>query len=221
MPYLNMRDISTKPFKHFEAKAVGIIIVSPHIFYDFMEDISKDSIIQTAICSGTYAAKRTNEIFPLCHQITLDSIDINVASSDNIHVPQNFNYTAFLQSFKPKKFSRSTTYIQEQAINNNEQQDNSHCNSFQTEKARLLYAKERFQQIQKTQIENLKHSHTTHSKTHGQCGFIVSTIIKSYSKICPDMESLNALNATLLSLFNHFKMQDKEILITQIRLDNT
>jgi cyclic pyranopterin phosphate synthase len=76
-----MVDVSEKEKSDRIAKASGQVIFPQEVFdllaaQDFLG--KKGSIPQTAILAGIQAAKRTSELIPLCHQINLTKIHIDI-----------------------------------------------------------------------------------------------------------------------------------------------
>lgn len=82
----NMVDVSQKDVTERTARAVGKVIFPSPVFEtlsqkDFLG--KKGSIIQTAIIAGIQAVKKTPELIPLCHQINLSKIDIEIQPKNN------------------------------------------------------------------------------------------------------------------------------------------
>ena len=102
---MGLANIASKPCKEQISNAAGLLIISPQSFANFMADSTHTKHIHIAIASGVEAAKRTNEIFTLCYQIALQSIDIEIQPTDSIFTDSLQYYTNFLPSFKPKRFS--------------------------------------------------------------------------------------------------------------------
>ena len=74
---INMVDISEKKITSRVAKAKGKIKFSKSTFKKISENTSpKGEIFNTARLAGTLAAKKTNELIPLCHNINLNLIEI-------------------------------------------------------------------------------------------------------------------------------------------------
>ena len=76
-----MVDISDKKISLRIATATGEIHVGKAIMAQLAKDgynSKKGSIIQTAIIAATMAVKKTDEIIPLCHQIPLSSIKLDI-----------------------------------------------------------------------------------------------------------------------------------------------
>ena len=72
-------DISKKTQTKRTAKAQGIIKFSKQTFKKIQSlKTKKGEITNTAIIAGILGAKRTSEIIPLCHNITLENIDIDI-----------------------------------------------------------------------------------------------------------------------------------------------
>ena len=81
-----MVDISNKKISARTAVASGKVIFPSDVFEnlaakDFLGH--KGSIIQTAVIAGIQAVKKTSELIPLCHQINLSKIQIDITPKDN------------------------------------------------------------------------------------------------------------------------------------------
>ena len=73
-----MVDISEKNKTSRIAEAQGTILTSKKIIQSVMEDNNKKGdVLTVAKIAGIQAAKKTSELIPLCHDISLDSISIN------------------------------------------------------------------------------------------------------------------------------------------------
>jgi len=76
-----MVDVSDKTVTSRMAMASGRVEFSPEVFetlasQDFLG--KKGSIIQTAVIAGIQAVKKTAELIPLCHQINLSKVQIDI-----------------------------------------------------------------------------------------------------------------------------------------------
>ena len=82
----SMVDVSSKQASVRTAIASGKVIFPSDVFktlaaQDFLGH--KGSIIQTAVIAGIQAVKKTSELIPLCHQLNLSNIQIDITPSDN------------------------------------------------------------------------------------------------------------------------------------------
>jgi len=82
----SMVDVSTKEKSTRMAVASGKVIFPSDVFdklasQDFLGH--KGSIIQTAVIAGIQAVKKTAELIPLCHQLNLSKIQIDIKPGDN------------------------------------------------------------------------------------------------------------------------------------------
>ncbi len=82
----SMVDVSEKQSSARTAIASGKVIFPLDVFktlatQDFLGH--KGSIIQTAVIAGIQAVKKTSELIPLCHQINLSKIQIDITPIDN------------------------------------------------------------------------------------------------------------------------------------------
>ena len=74
---LKMVDVSGKPAQRRTARAAGHIALSPATLALVRENrIAKGDVLTVARIAGIQAAKRTAELIPLCHPLTLDKIDV-------------------------------------------------------------------------------------------------------------------------------------------------
>ena len=72
-------DISNKKQTARMAKAQGVVRFSNKTFKQIESlKTKKGEITNAAIIAGILGAKRTSEIIPLCHNITLENIDIDI-----------------------------------------------------------------------------------------------------------------------------------------------
>ena len=80
-------DISKKNKTTRIAKAQGIIQFSKKTFKEIESfKTKKGEITNTAIIAGILGAKKTNEIIPLCHNILIENIDIDIRSIKNKNI---------------------------------------------------------------------------------------------------------------------------------------
>lgn len=82
----SMVDVSNKQSSTRTAIASGKVIFPADVFatlaaQDFLG--YKGSIIQTAVIAGIQAVKKTSELIPLCHQINLSKIQIDITPVEN------------------------------------------------------------------------------------------------------------------------------------------
>ncbi|WP_281542871.1 cyclic pyranopterin monophosphate synthase MoaC [Maribacter aestuarii] len=82
----SMVDVSEKQATVRTAVASGKVAFPPAIFdtlvsKDFLG--SKGSIIQTAVIAGIQAVKKTADLIPLCHQLNLSKIQIDIVPVEN------------------------------------------------------------------------------------------------------------------------------------------
>lgn len=75
------RKVDTKRTAHARA-----IVELPHKAVVALEDVTrhkKGSPLHVAVLGGIMAAKQTSALIPLCHQIPLDGVDVNVERSES------------------------------------------------------------------------------------------------------------------------------------------
>lgn len=82
--HLHMVDVSSKPITPRHARARGAICLKQSSIDAIAEDkVAKGDVFATARIAGITAAKRVDELIPLCHSIPLDSISVDLeARSD-------------------------------------------------------------------------------------------------------------------------------------------
>lgn len=81
-----MVDVSEKKETFRIAVASGRVLFPSEVFQvlsdkDFLG--KKGSIVQTAVIAGIQGVKRTSELIPLCHQINLTKIDVDIVPGEN------------------------------------------------------------------------------------------------------------------------------------------
>lgn len=86
----SMVDVSDKQSSIRTAVASGKVVFPADVFNtlsakDFLGH--KGSIIQTAVIAGIQAVKKTSELIPLCHQLNLSKIQIDITPTENtLHI---------------------------------------------------------------------------------------------------------------------------------------
>tara|TARA_B110000008_G_scaffold272680_1_gene305770 strand:+ start:1182 stop:1637 length:456 start_codon:yes stop_codon:yes gene_type:complete len=74
-----MVNIESKTFSLRKATAQSIIKVPSKIYDTIIYDINSN-VLSTSRLAGICASKKTSELIPLCHQINLDSVKIDITS---------------------------------------------------------------------------------------------------------------------------------------------
>ena len=78
-----MVDVGDKPVTAREAVAEGRVRMNAETFRKALDgDSKKGSVRAAAEFAGVMAAKRTAELIPLCHQIALSSIKLDIAPDE-------------------------------------------------------------------------------------------------------------------------------------------
>lgn len=78
-----MVDVSQKPKTLREAIARGTIYMKRTTFKKIMSgNIAKGDVLSVAKVAGIMAAKKTSEIIPMCHPLTLSHVEINFFPSE-------------------------------------------------------------------------------------------------------------------------------------------
>ena len=72
-------DINSKKNTKRSAKAEGIVIFSKKVFDKITKmQNKKGEVINVSILAGIIGAKKTSELIPLCHNIVLENVDIDI-----------------------------------------------------------------------------------------------------------------------------------------------
>jgi cyclic pyranopterin phosphate synthase len=78
-----MVDVSAKPVTKRAAKASGRVLMKPQTLRRIVnKEIEKGDVLAVARVAGIMAAKRTGEIVPMCHPLTLDSVEVQFQPDD-------------------------------------------------------------------------------------------------------------------------------------------
>jgi cyclic pyranopterin phosphate synthase len=76
-----MVDVGDKPVTSREALARGFVRMQPQTLkHALAGDAAKGDVIRTAELAGVMAAKRTDELIPLCHTLALSSVRVEIAA---------------------------------------------------------------------------------------------------------------------------------------------
>lgn len=81
-----MVDVSEKRVSSRIAIASGRILFPMEVFKELQQQDflgKKGSIVQTAVIAGIQGVKKTSELIPLCHQINLTKVDVDIVPGDN------------------------------------------------------------------------------------------------------------------------------------------
>ena len=84
---VNMVSVEDKSSTKRYAIAEGKILVKPHVLALLKEGAPKGNVIATAKIAGIMGAKKTSELIPLCHNLNLDKVSVDVEEiTDGLHV---------------------------------------------------------------------------------------------------------------------------------------
>lgn len=73
-----MVDVGDKPVTARSASAEGFVRVSPELAAAIEANtVKKGAVLEVARLAGILAAKRTDELIPLCHALPLDAVDVS------------------------------------------------------------------------------------------------------------------------------------------------
>ncbi len=80
----NMVDVGDKAITRRVAIAEGFVSISPTLHEAIRDDrVAKGSVLQVAQLAGIQAAKRTDELIPLCHSLPLDAVRVDLVLVQN------------------------------------------------------------------------------------------------------------------------------------------
>ena len=79
---VRMVDVSGKSATRREAKASGLVEVSPTVLAALPNNPKGDPL-EVARIAGIMAAKRTSELIPMCHPLPLSLVDVEVRVCEN------------------------------------------------------------------------------------------------------------------------------------------
>ena len=78
-----MVDVSAKPVSAREAVATGRILVRPETLALIAENkITKGNVFATARIAGIQAAKQTSSLIPLCHNLNLSHVELEIVAGE-------------------------------------------------------------------------------------------------------------------------------------------
>ncbi|ANV97564.1 molybdenum cofactor biosynthesis protein C [Helicobacter enhydrae] len=81
-----MVDVGAKSTTSRTAIASGKIYMSAQAYEAFKNSTGKKGpVSQTAIVAGIMGAKKTSELIPMCHNILIDSVNIEIFTDDDTH----------------------------------------------------------------------------------------------------------------------------------------
>ena len=79
-----MVDVGEKPITMRLARAEAFVRVSAMLASRIRENsLAKGDLLAVARLAGVQAAKRTDELIPLCHQLPLDFVDVRASLTDD------------------------------------------------------------------------------------------------------------------------------------------
>ena len=80
-----MVDVSAKPDTQRHARASGSITMSPETFRAIVDNtLAKGDVLTVARIAGITAAKRTAELIPLCHNIPLTDVSVDLERDESL-----------------------------------------------------------------------------------------------------------------------------------------
>jgi len=79
-----MVDVSAKPVIHRTATASGKIYCAPETMTLITENqIKKGDVLTTANIAGVMGAKQTSNLIPLCHNISMDQVTLDLTAEED------------------------------------------------------------------------------------------------------------------------------------------
>jgi cyclic pyranopterin phosphate synthase len=80
-----MVDVAAKPATERVALAEGRVVMQPHTL-DIVRrgDAKKGDVLGAARIAGIMAAKRTHELIPLCHPLTLSQVEVDIMPDEKL-----------------------------------------------------------------------------------------------------------------------------------------
>ena len=79
----NMVDIVHKQITAREARASALVRMQPATLQAVLENsLAKGDVIQVARIAGIQAAKKTSDLVPLCHPLSIQAIDIHITADE-------------------------------------------------------------------------------------------------------------------------------------------
>lgn len=92
-----MTDVSKQQDSARTAVAVGRVYMDDEVFRRVREqDIEKGDVLTTAQIAGIMGAKQTDELIPLCHDVTINGVEVDFTFDEE---EQAIDIRAFAKSF--------------------------------------------------------------------------------------------------------------------------
>lgn len=99
MTYMSMADISKKPDVFREATAIGTIKLKPETVRLIKEGrIEKGDVFSLAKTAGVLAAKKTSELIPLCHPLSLSTVEVEAQPFEESRIVVKARVKAFAKT---------------------------------------------------------------------------------------------------------------------------
>jgi len=79
-----MVNVGEKDITKRVAKVSGKIFMKPETKTRILNDnLKKGAVLQTAIIAAIMASKKTSELIPMCHNILIDGVDVDIEEIEN------------------------------------------------------------------------------------------------------------------------------------------
>jgi len=84
-----MVNVVDKQITKRTAVAQGMLFLGEHVIANFNNNeltTKKGPVFQTAIIAGIQGVKKTSELIPMCHPLTINGVDVDIQVEDKAHV---------------------------------------------------------------------------------------------------------------------------------------
>ena len=96
---VHMVDVSGKADTLRTAVAVGKVVLGPEAFERVRDNtVRKGDVLSIAQIAGIMGAKETPRLIPLCHQVQIQGVDVDLSLDDDVHA---VTIRAFAKSLGP------------------------------------------------------------------------------------------------------------------------
>jgi cyclic pyranopterin phosphate synthase len=80
-----MVDVGAKDETERVARAEALVVMAPETLRLIADQaVAKGDVLATARLAGIMAAKRTHELIPLCHQLNLTAVHVDIAADEEL-----------------------------------------------------------------------------------------------------------------------------------------
>jgi len=83
---VRMVDVSEKPETVREAVAQGVVVMEPETFELIRgQKVKKGNVLETARIAGVMAAKKTADLIPMCHPLSISHVQVDFFPNADTH----------------------------------------------------------------------------------------------------------------------------------------